>query len=59
MKMADQRKAFLLQIELAKKLRKPLVLHIRDAEEEAIDLLEESELPKDWSIHRFIYCLFY
>ena len=52
-KMADQRKAFLLQIALAKKLRKPLVLHIRDAEEEAIGLLEESELPKDWPIHRY------
>ena len=34
------------------RIRKPLVLHIRGAEKEALVALEEVSLPADWPIHR-------
>ena len=37
--LADQRRAFLAQIELARELGKPLVIHSRAAERETVDLL--------------------
>jgi len=37
----DQRRAFLAQIELARSTAKPLVIHIRAAEDETLALLEE------------------
>ena len=49
-KMIDQIEVFKFQIKLAMKTKKPLVLHIRGAEKEALDLLEM--LPRDWPIHR-------
>lgn len=36
---ADQRRAFQAQIELARRVGKPLVVHIREAAEDALDLL--------------------
>ena len=51
-RMADQVEVFKMQVKLAIRMRKPLVLHIRDAEEEAIRALEEVKLPADWPIHR-------
>ena len=51
-RMADQVEVFKMQVKLAIRMRKPLVLHIRDAEEEAIRVLEEVKLPADWPIHR-------
>ena len=51
-RMDDQVKVFKMQVELAIKMKKPLVLHIRDAEVEAFRALEEVKLPADWPIHR-------
>jgi Tat protein secretion system quality control protein TatD with DNase activity len=34
------------------KLKLPLVLHIREAEDEALRVLDEVNLPHDWPIHR-------
>ena len=50
--MADQLEVFKLQLKLAIRLQKPLVLHIRDAEEEAIIAMEQVGVPADWPIHR-------
>jgi len=50
--MADQIEVFKIQLKIAMKLKKPLVLHIRGAELEAIKVLEEVGLPSDWPIHR-------
>ena len=47
-----QIKAFKLQVQLAMKVKLPLVLHIRDAEEEGISVLRECGLPRDWPVHR-------
>ena len=44
--------AFRKQIELALKVGKPLIFHIRDAENEAYQLLADINLPSDWPIHR-------
>eukprot|EP00092_Neocalanus_flemingeri_P024229 GFUD01026278.1.p1 GENE.GFUD01026278.1~~GFUD01026278.1.p1 ORF type:complete len:1310 (+),score=409.24 GFUD01026278.1:104-4033(+) len=51
-RMADQEEVFKMQVKLAMRLKKPLVLHIRDAEKEAIRVLEEVKLPASWPIHR-------
>ena len=53
--MAVQKKAFAAQVELALKLRLPLVLHIREAEEEGRQVLREAGVPKDWPIHRHCF----
>ena len=50
--MAGQIRIFQKQVRLAMKVRKPLVLHIRGAEKEALQALEEVGLPADWPIHR-------
>ena len=51
-KMADQVEVFKLQLKLAIRMQKPLVLHIKGAEEEAIRAMEHVGLPHDWPIHR-------
>jgi len=51
-KMPDQIRVFKKQVRLAIRLKKPLVLHIRGAEREALKALEEVDLPVDWPIHR-------
>jgi len=50
--MADQLECFKMQVKLAMRMKKPLVLHIRGAEKEAIQALKEVKLPLDWPIHR-------
>ena len=50
--MDVQIEAFKLQVKLAMKLDLPLVLHIRDAEEEGIAVLESCGLPGTWPVHR-------
>ena len=52
--MPEQLRVFKKQVRLALRLRKPLVLHIRGAEREALKALEEVDLPTDWPIHRFV-----
>ena len=52
--MPEQIRVFQKQVRLAIRLRKPLVLHIRGAEKEALEVLEEVGLPSDWPIHRFV-----
>ena len=53
--MAVQRRAFAAQVELALKLKLPLVLHIREAEEEGRQVLREAGVPKTWPIHRHCF----
>ncbi|CAG8793172.1 4477_t:CDS:1, partial [Racocetra persica] len=48
-----QRRVFIRQIEQAKKLQKPLVIHTREAEEDTWDILTK-HVPKDWKIH--VHC---
>eukprot|EP00092_Neocalanus_flemingeri_P040197 GFUD01043784.1.p1 GENE.GFUD01043784.1~~GFUD01043784.1.p1 ORF type:complete len:738 (+),score=209.89 GFUD01043784.1:61-2214(+) len=50
--LEDQVEAFKLQVNLAMKLNLPIVLHIRDAEKEGIQVLQECGLPGDWPVHR-------
>ena len=54
-KMSVQRAAFATQVELALKLRLPLVLHIREAEEEGRQVLREAGVPQNWPIHRHCF----
>ena len=53
--MAVQKTAFAAQVKLALKLKLPLVLHIRDAEEEARQVLKDAGVPKNWPIHRHCF----
>ena len=56
-RLSEQVLTFKRQVQLAMKYEKPLVLHIRGAEKEAIEALDEVGLPKDWPIHRyFVIC---
>ena len=48
-----QAQAFRLQAKLAMKLQLPLVLHIREAEEDGLAVLKEVGLPRDWPVHRW------
>ncbi|CAG8610259.1 4555_t:CDS:1 [Diversispora eburnea] len=48
-----QKKVFIKQIELAKELNKPLVIHTREAEQDTFDILIK-HVPKDWKIH--VHC---
>ena len=41
-----QEKAFLAQLELAEKLQKPVVVHSRDAEEKAVEILASFKTPR-------------
>ena len=50
--MAQQVEVFKVQVKLAMRLKKPLVLHIRGAEEEAIRAMDQVGLPSAWPIHR-------
>ena len=52
--LQDQKRIFKMQVRMAMKWSKPVVLHIRDAEREALEALEEEGLPVDWPIHRFV-----
>jgi len=51
----NQKKVFIAQVKLALKLNLPLVLHIREAEEEGRDVLRELEVPRDFQIHRHCF----
>ncbi|KAF0349998.1 hypothetical protein F8M41_015426 [Gigaspora margarita] len=48
-----QRQVLIRQIEKAKELQKPLVIHTREAEEDTWDILTK-HVPKDWKIH--VHC---
>jgi len=50
-----QKRVFVDQVKLAMRLQLPLVLHIREAEEDSLDILEEVGLPPDWRIHRHCF----
>ena len=43
------------QVELALRLHLPLVLHIRDAEEEGLEVLRAAGLPPHWPVHRHCF----
>lgn len=45
-KIEEQKKTFLKVIELAEKIKKPLIVHSRKAEREAVEVLESSKLKK-------------
>ena len=49
----DQQKAFLAQIEIAKRAEKPLIMHVRDAYEEVFELLERVGPPEMLVFHCF------
>ena len=61
--MPEQVIVFKQQVSFAMRIKKPLVLHIRGAEKDALAALEEVGLPSNWPIHRcveiFIYLLTY
>ena len=50
-----QKKAFSEQVSLALRLKLPLVLHIRKAEKEGRQLLQELEVLASWPIHRHCF----
>ena len=50
-----QKKAFRCQLKLALECQLPLVLHIRDAETEARQVLQEMKVPREWPIHRHCF----
>ena len=50
-----QRKAFAAQVSLALRLKLPLVLHIRRAEKEGRQLLQELGVPASWPMHRHCF----
>ena len=49
--MEIQKKYFEAQIDIARELNLPLVLHIRDAEDEAMELLKKKKVPANFRIH--------
>ena len=51
----QQMRVFREQVLLALRLDLPLVLHIREAEEDGLRVLEAAELPRDWPIHRHCF----
>ena len=51
--LQKQIELFEYQIHLAMRENKPLILHIRGAEEEALRVLKVNNLPHDWPIHRY------
>ena len=50
--MEFQKEVFKFQLKLAMKMNIPLVLHIREAEQEAYEVMREVELPSHHPIHR-------
>ena len=50
-----QKKAFSAQVSLALQLKLPLVLHIRRAEKEGRQLLQELGVPASWPMHRHCF----
>ena len=48
-----QIEVFIRQIQLAVKLKKPLIIHTREAEEDTLKIMQD-EIPKDWKIH--VHC---
>ena len=50
-----QRRAFAAQVSLALRLKVPLVLHIREAELEGRQLLQELNVPASWPMHRHCF----
>ncbi len=52
-----QKKVFAIQMGLAVKHGKPLVVHSRDAEEDTLELMMK-HLPQDWKIHLHWYVSF-
>lgn len=50
-----QKKAFRHQIRLAMKLGMPLVIHVRDAQNDALKVMRDAGLPRDHSIHRHCF----
>ena len=50
-----QKKAFSAQVSLALRLKLPLVLHIRGAEKEGRQLLQELGVPASWPMHRHCF----
>lgn len=50
-----QKKVFHDQVMLALKYNLPLVLHIRDAEDDGYRVLEHAGVPADWIIHRHCF----
>lgn len=51
--MPQQREVFARQIRMAVSLKKPLIVHSRDAEKDTIELLR-ANMPADWPVH--IHC---
>ena len=45
-----QRDVLTLQLELAIRLKKPIILHCREAEEDMLEILS-STVPRDWHLH--------
>ena len=50
-----QMKVFRAQVQLAMKMSLPLVLHLREAEEDGLAVLSEVGLPGDWPVHRHCF----
>jgi TatD DNase family protein len=51
--LADQRRAFRAQIDLASELEKPVIVHDRDAHEEVLDVLREARPGAGAVLHAF------
>ena len=50
-----QKKVFYKQLRLAMEFNLPLVLHIRDAEEDGLEVLDEVGVPANYPIHRHCF----
>jgi len=50
-----QKRVFIKQIKLAMKYKIPLVLHIRDAELDGLEVMKEADVPKSYPIHRHCF----
>ncbi|EDO48757.1 predicted protein, partial [Nematostella vectensis] len=51
---SKQAEVFVRQMKLAVELKKPLIIHCRNAESDTLDLLKSS-MPTDWKIHLHCY----